>query len=84
MEPCLIDNKICSEQHLRCEICSLNDCKEAIRMYETYEQRIEKIQKENIRKTLPVECRKCSFLQFVSIKNKKLYCPYMIKECLIK
>jgi len=84
MEPCLIDNKICSMQHLRCEICRLDDCKEAINMYETYEQRNKKIQEERIRKALPASCRKCSFLQFIDLKNKKLYCLYMIKDCIIK
>lgn len=84
MEPCLIDNKICSKQNQRCATCRLDDCKEAIKMIETQEQRIRKIQEENIRKCLPPRCRKCSFLEFIDIKNKKLYCPYMINDCLIK
>jgi hypothetical protein len=84
MEPCLIDDKVCSEQHLRCKECHLNDCKRVIEMIETQEQRIRKMQEENIRKCLPPRCRDCRFLEFIDIRNKKLYCPYKIKDCLIK
>ena len=84
IEPCLLDNKICSKHNQRCETCMLDDCKETIRMIETHEQRIRRIQEENIRKQLPASCRKCNFIEFVSIKEKKLYCPYMIKDCIIK
>lgn len=83
-QPCLVDNKICSKHNQRCEMCLLDDCKETIHMIETHEQRIRKIQEDRIRKALPATCRKCGFLEFVDLRNKKLYCPYMIKDCLIK
>lgn len=84
MEPCLIDNQICSEQHMRCKECKLNDCREAMKMAETYEEETRRIQIERMRKTLPAGCRKCSHLEIVSIKDKKVYCPYMIKDCLLR
>lgn len=84
MEPCLVDNKVCSEKNLRCKECKLESNKEVMNMIETQEQRIRKIQEENIRKQLPVRCRTCRFLQFISLRNKKIYCPYMINDCIIK
>ena len=84
MEPCLIDNKICSALNMRCKVCKLNSSKEVISMIETQEQRIRNIQEERIRKQLPARCRNCRFLQFIDVRNKKLYCPYMINDCLIK
>lgn len=53
-------------------------------MFETHEQRVRKKQEENIRKQLAARCRNCRYLQFIDIKNKKLYCPYMIKDCMLK
>jgi hypothetical protein len=37
----------------------------------------------NIKEQLPANCRNCSFLIITSLKEQKVYCPYLIKnECL--
>ena len=38
---------------------------------------------DNIREQLPASCRNCSSLIITSLKDQKVYCPYLIKsECL--
>lgn len=52
----------------------------------------EEIQKyediENMRrlkKELPEQCKNCSFLEIINLRESKVFCPYMIKDkCLIK
>lgn len=38
---------------------------------------------DSIKEQLPKQCKGCSFLVITSIRNQKVYCPYLIKsECL--
>ena len=38
---------------------------------------------DSIKEQLPTTCRNCSFLIITSLKEQKVYCPYLIKnECL--
>ena len=83
MESCLIDNKVCSNKNKRCSICRLDDCKEAMRMIESQEERFKRKQEEQLRKQLPASCRKCSFLQILNLREKRVYCPYMINRCIL-
>ena len=84
IEPCLFNNKICPRNNLKCETCKLDSQKEVIDMIETRELRIRQIKEDNIRRQLPARCRKCRHLEIISLDNKRVYCPYMIKDCLIK
>ena len=38
---------------------------------------------DSIKEQLPKQCKDCSFLIITSLKDQKVYCPYLIKrECL--
>lgn len=83
MEQCLIDNKICSERNRKCKECKLNDCRSTIKMIEE-EQKYEYLYKlKELKKRLPNSCKNCSFLEIVNVEKEQVYCPYMIKKCIL-
>lgn len=55
----------------------------AIEQYTAQEKAEHKERLDSIKEQLPTSCRNCSFLIITSLKDKKVYCPYLIKnECL--
>lgn len=51
--------------------------------YTAQEKAEHKERLDSIKEQLPTSCRNCSFLIITSLKDKKVYCPYLIKdECL--
>lgn len=55
----------------------------AIEQYTAREKAEHKERLDSIKEQLPTSCRNCSFLIITSLKDKKVYCPYLIKdECL--
>ena len=85
MIQCLIDNKVCSVQGQKCKECKLDDCRRTIEMIETQEQIEEKYNMKKLKEELSEQCRNCSFLEVINVKDKIVRCPYMIKEkCMIK
>lgn len=80
MERCLIDNKVCSEQHKKCKECKLDDCKKVVRMIEDEQKYIDISNMERLKKSLPEQCKECSFLIVTDLRKQKVYCPYRIKE----
>lgn len=55
----------------------------AIEQYTAQEKSEHKERLDSIKEQLPTSCRNCSFLIITSLKDKKVYCPYLIKdECL--
>lgn len=54
-----------------------------IEQYTAQEKAEHKERLDSIKEQLPANCRNCSFLIITSLKDKKVYCPYLIKdECL--
>ena len=54
-----------------------------IEQYTAQEKSEHKERLDSIKEQLPTSCRNCSFLIITSLKDKKVYCPYLIKdECL--
>lgn len=85
MEQCLIDNKVCPIQGKKCKECKLDDCKRTIEMIETQKQAEERWEINNIKKSLPEQCKNCSFLSITNLREHKVYCPYMMKDrCILK
>lgn len=84
MEECLINNKVCPNNNLKCKECKLNDCKETIRMCDKQMMREEEFYLKKLKEQLPIRCRNCAFLEIIDLKHKKVRCPYMIKKCVIK
>lgn len=80
---CLITDKICPASNKKCKTCKLEDCKEVIKMIDDSEKWIEKQRKKELIKQLPEQCRNCLQLRIIDVKNKKVYCPYMIKRCIL-
>lgn len=85
MEQCLIDNKVCSEQNKKCKNCKLDKSKEVIQMIED-EERYENIALlEKLKRNLPIECRECTQLKIINLRQQKVYCPYRIKDrCMLR
>ena len=55
----------------------------AIEQYTAQEKAEHKERLDSIKEQLPTRCRNCSFLIITSLKDQKVYCPYLIKnECL--
>ena len=85
MLPCIKSKEVCSNTNKKCKECVFDECKEVINMNEE-EQKYEDL--ENIRKLkkeLPEQCKNCSFLEVINLREGKVFCPYRIKErCLIK
>ena len=55
----------------------------AIEQYTAQEKAEHKERLDSIKEQLPASCRNCSFLIITSLKDQKVYCPYLIKnECL--
>jgi len=55
----------------------------AIEQYTAQEKAEHRERLDSIKEQLPANCRNCSFLIITSLKDKKVYCPYLIKdECL--
>ena len=55
----------------------------AIEQYTAQEKSEHKERLDSIKEQLPASCRNCSFLIITSLKDQKVYCPYLIKnECL--
>ena len=85
MEQCLIDNKVCSEQNKKCKVCKLDKSKEVIQMIED-EEKYENISLvEKLKRNLPKECRDCTQLKIINLRQQKVYCPYKIKDrCMLE
>lgn len=82
---CLETNKICEANNQKCKTCKLDDCKEALKILETQEQREERHAINRIKAQLPKSCRKCTILKILNARAGKVYCPYMIKErCILE
>ena len=84
MSECLVEDRICSEQNRRCKECHLRNCKEKIKVLEEEQKNEELYQLVKLKKQLPKQCRNCSFLTIVNLKRGIVYCPYMIKVCMIQ
>lgn len=84
MEQCLIDNKICPRNNLKCKTCKLEDCKEVITMLNKSEKKKYEEDLNYIKKQLPEQCKNCSFFIITNISEHKVYCPYMVKRCVLK
>lgn len=54
-----------------------------IEQYTDQEKTEHKERLDSIKEQLPKQCKSCSFLIITSLKDQKVYCPYLIKdECL--
>lgn len=85
MEQCLIDNKVCAEGHRKCKECKLDDCKRVLQMIEDEERYIDIGYMNKLKKSLPEQCKNCSFLVVINLRRQKVYCPYRIKNrCTLK
>lgn len=84
MEQCLIDNKICPRNNLKCKTCKLEDCKEVITMLNKSEKKKYEEDLNYIKKQLPEQCKNCSFFIITNIDKHEVYCPYMVKRCVLK
>lgn len=85
MLPCIKSKEVCSNTNKKCKECVFDECKEVINMNEE-EQKYEDLENmRKLKKELPEQCKNCSFLEVINLREGKVYCPYMIKErCLIK
>lgn len=85
MEECLYTEKICSFINQKCKICKLDECKNTIKMCDMKIKK-DKLKKMNqLKKELPEQCKNGSFLEILNINDKKVYCPYKLKErCVIE
>lgn len=85
MLPCIKSKEVCSNTNKKCKECVFDECKEVINMNEE-EQKYEDLENmRKLKKDLPEQCKNCSFLEVINLREGKVYCPYMIKErCLIK
>lgn len=85
MVQCLIDNKICPNGNKKCKVCKFDSCEEVLDMIEE-EQKYEDLENmRKLKKDLPEQCKNCSFLEIINLREGKVFCPYKIKErCLIK
>lgn len=55
----------------------------AIEQYTAQEKAEHKERLDSIKEQLPKQCKDCSFLIITSLKDQKVYCPYLIKsKCL--
>ena len=85
MIPCLKDNKVCSNTNKKCKKCVFDECKEVIKMNEEIQKYEDLENMRKLKKELPEQCKNCSFLEVINLREGRVYCPYMIKErCLIK
>lgn len=84
MEKCLIDNKICPVQFQRCKICKLDNCKETIKILDKQQKNENNRKLKRIIEQLPEHCKNCSFLEIIDITKQIVYCPYMLKNCILK
>ena len=85
MIQCLIDNKICPNGNKKCKLCKLDTCEEVLDMIEEKQKYEDKYKIKQIKKNLPEQCKNCSFLCVINLREQKVYCPYRIKErCLIR
>ena len=54
-----------------------------IEQYTAQEKSEHKERLDSIKEQLPKQCKGCSFIVITSLKDQKVYCPYLIKnECL--
>lgn len=54
-----------------------------IEQYTAQEKAEHKERLDSIKEQLPKQCKGCSFIVITSLKDQKVYCPYLIKnECL--
>jgi hypothetical protein len=85
MLPCLEDNKVCSNTNKRCKECVFDECKEVINMNEEIQKYEDLENMRKLKKDLPEQCKNCSFLEVINLREGKVYCPYMIKDkCMIE
>lgn len=82
MKQCLITNEVCKIK--KCKVCTYNSCKEVLNMLDIQEKHIRKKQLEKLKRNLPEQCRNCSFLEVLDLKNTKVKCFYRIKRCMLK
>ena len=85
MKQCLINNKVCSENNKKCKICELDNCGSVAQMIEDEEKYINIGYMNKLKNKLPEQCRNCSFLVVINLRQEKVYCPYRIKDkCMLK
>ena len=85
MLPCIKSKEVCSNTNKKCKECVFDECKEVINMNEE-EQKYEDLENmRKLKKDLPEQCKNCSFLEVINLREGKVYCPYMIKDkCMIE
>ncbi len=71
-------NQMCSKHFKKCNECNVYSCKKALLKLETDTGEIENRQAEEIKRQLPAKCQKCNLYKIIDLKNKKIYCAYMI------
>lgn len=74
-------NQMCSKHTKKCNECNVYSCKKQLLKYETNTSETEHKQIEEIKKQLPIKCQKCKLYKITDLKNKKVYCSYMIGNC---
>ncbi len=85
MLPCIKSKEVCSNTNKRCKECVFDSCKEVINMNEEIQKYEDLENMRKLKKELPEQCKNCSFLEVINLREQKVFCPYMIKErCLIK
>lgn len=81
MLDCIKTNKICERR--KCKVCKFDNCREVIEMLDVQEKNINRELRYNLIKNLPEQCKNCSFLEVIDLKNQKVRCFYLPKnECL--
>lgn len=63
MYKCLETNKVCSEYNKKCKKCPLDDPKKVYDMTDYEEMMKEKKAREELERSVPEECRKCTLLE---------------------
>ena len=83
MKQCLTTNEVCKVK--KCKVCTFDTCKEVFNMLDIQERNTRKEQLEKLKRNLPGQCKNCSFLEVIDLKNMKVKCFYRAKnKCLIK
>ena len=82
MKQCLITNEVCKTK--KCKVCTFDSCKEVIKMLDIQDKYIRKERLAWLKKELPKECKNCSHLEIIDLKNMKVRCFYRIKDCILK
>lgn len=80
MKECLVTDKICPISNKKCKVCVFDSCKEVLEMIDKQQKIQEEYNINKILKQLPEQCKNCSFLEIIDIRNQVVRCPYFIKD----